>query len=90
MISNIYSIVCQLLVTGLKVAVLLHSLWAVSLLLFVLSDQLPVPRYCHPLLLYTIMAAFLLNPTRRCIIIIIIILITITIIIYDDPRQPGA
>ena len=52
-------------------AVLLHSLWAVSLLLFVLSDQLPVPRYCHPLLLYTVVAAFFLNPTRRCIIIII-------------------
>ena len=61
----------------LQVAVLLHSLWAVSLLLFVLSDHLPVPRYCHPLLLYTVMAAFLLNPTRRCIIIIIIMTITI-------------
>ena len=67
----------------LKVAVLLHSLWAVSLLLFVLSDHLPVPRYCHPLLLYTVMAAFFLNPTRRYIIIIIIIIIImiITIII---------
>ena len=63
--------------TALQVAVLLHSLWAVSLLLFVLSDHLPVPRYCHPLLLYTLVAAFFLNPTRRYIIIIILIIIII-------------
>ena len=69
--------VCQLLVTALQVAVLLHSVWAVSLLLFVLSDHLPVPRYCHPLLLYTLVAAFFLNPTRRYIIIIILIIIII-------------
>lgn len=39
-------------------------MWGVSVLCFIFSHDLSIPPYINPLLLYVLMAAFLLNPTK--------------------------
>uniref|UniRef100_A0A1B0DFK9 Uncharacterized protein n=1 Tax=Phlebotomus papatasi TaxID=29031 RepID=A0A1B0DFK9_PHLPP len=39
-------------------------IWTLSVLAFLYSDDLGIPAYAHPVILYTLMALFLLNPTK--------------------------
>ena len=39
-------------------------LWSISVLSFLYSSALSIPPYMNPLILYILMAVFLLNPTK--------------------------
>lgn len=48
----------------MEIASVFGVLWAISVLFYIYCDPLSIPQYAAPLFLYTIMAAFLLNPTK--------------------------
>lgn len=48
----------------MELASIFGVIWALSVLSFLYSDALSIPPYINPLMLYTLMAAFLLNPTK--------------------------
>ncbi|EDW93567.1 xenotropic and polytropic retrovirus receptor 1 [Drosophila yakuba] len=48
----------------MEVASVFGVIWACSVLSYIFCDPLGIPQYAAPLCLYTLMAAFLLNPTK--------------------------
>ncbi|XP_055689274.1 xenotropic and polytropic retrovirus receptor 1 [Lutzomyia longipalpis] len=48
----------------MELAAVFGVIWTLSVLAFLYSDDLGVPAYAHPMILYSLMALFLLNPTR--------------------------
>lgn len=48
----------------MEMASIFGVVWALSVLCFLYSDALSIPPYVNPLLLYSLMGAFLLNPTK--------------------------
>ncbi|XP_059216856.1 solute carrier family 53 member 1 [Stomoxys calcitrans] len=48
----------------MEIASVFGVLWAISVLFYIYCDLLSIPQYAPPIFLYTIMAAFLLNPTK--------------------------
>lgn len=48
----------------MELAAIFGVVWALSVLSFLYSASLSIPPYVNPLALITIMAAFILNPTK--------------------------
>lgn len=48
----------------MEVASVFGVIWACCVLSYIFCDPLGIPQYAAPLCLYTLMAAFLLNPTK--------------------------
>ena len=48
----------------MELASIFGVIWTISVLCFLFSDALSIPPYTNPIMLYTLMAAFLFNPTR--------------------------
>lgn len=48
----------------MELAAIFGVIWALSVLCFLFSDALSLPPYANPLMMYTLMAAFLFNPTK--------------------------
>lgn len=48
----------------MELAAVFGVIWTLSVLAFLYSDDLGIPAYAHPVILYTLMALFLLNPTK--------------------------
>ncbi|XP_036672323.3 solute carrier family 53 member 1 [Drosophila suzukii] len=48
----------------MEVASVFGVIWACCVLSYIFCDPLGIPQYAAPLFLYTLMAAFLLNPTK--------------------------
>ncbi|XP_017048740.1 LOW QUALITY PROTEIN: xenotropic and polytropic retrovirus receptor 1 [Drosophila ficusphila] len=48
----------------MEVASIFGVIWACAVLSYIFCDPLGIPQYAAPLCLYTLMAAFLLNPTK--------------------------
>ncbi|XP_016981390.1 xenotropic and polytropic retrovirus receptor 1 [Drosophila rhopaloa] len=48
----------------MEVASVFGVIWAICVLSYIFCDPLGIPQYAAPLCLYTLMAAFLLNPTK--------------------------
>lgn len=48
----------------MEMAAIFGVVWCVSVLCFIYSSALSIPAYINPLVLYILMAAFLLNPTK--------------------------
>lgn len=48
----------------MELAAIFGVLWSISVLCFIYSEALSIPAYVNPLMLYVLMAGFLLNPTK--------------------------
>ncbi|CAO1357778.1 unnamed protein product [Diamesa serratosioi] len=48
----------------MEIAAIFGVIWCISVLSFIYSPLLSIPAYINPLVLYILMAAFLLNPTK--------------------------
>jgi hypothetical protein len=48
----------------MELAAIFGVIWALSVLSFIYADKLGIPPFANPLALFTIMAAFLFNPTK--------------------------